>query len=497
LYKYNTLSNLPFFLKKKKMFYPQQFLTPTEHFQYQEEQQQRKELEQLLKQQLIQQTILLNTPPPSPMSATLGHPNRSCASCKKRKVKCDRKTPSCSACQKSKHRCQYTSYSPPVFTEEPQQPDEDEGIKAIKQKIEELDNNTKLRWDHLQKIMSAAYQQPTMTSKDDFANPSSVPYYNVDEDEVIYNLNLNNPVIPTSTGNGSQFLQQGSPPQQLQLSPQPLSLQVPTQQPPYILTQQYQQRPNPTSPFVQPQNIVIPPGNYSPYMSGTIVLNYNLNSMRPFLGRTIAPILQSMTGGQGPAIPSTGFNDVGQLQNWLREKFLSQDWTEEMESYSVVDPEERFELRPIFEEVNQHHFSVRQKFEVILHRVEFASSPSSVHGGDFQTYDYEDKHSMEMENLTNYSETGSNRSSVTDLDPTDIFLNKIYAFVRRFIRNLPWLRENFLANWKRTSSPLDTFNDGVFSDVVVEVRKISSYNPYQDLKLVQNSEELIKGRLFF
>ena len=85
-----------------------------------------------------------------------------------------------------------------------------------------------------------------------------------------------------------------------------------------------------------------------------------------------------------------------------------------------------------------------------------------------------------------------------DFDPTDIFLNKIYAFVRRFTRNVPWLRENFLTNRAIPSSMgLDTFNDGVFSDVVVEVRKISSYAPYQDLKLVQNNHELIKGRLFF
>lgn len=478
------------------MFYQQQqFLSPE---QFQQEEQQRRELEQLLKQHLFHQSLLLSTPPPSPMSATLGHPNRSCASCKKRKVKCDRKTPSCTACQKSKHRCQYTSYSPPVFNEEPQQHNEDEEIKAIKQKIEELDNAARLRWEHFQKMMSAC--QPTISSKDEFANPSAS--YFVDDEDPIYNLNLNNPVIPTSTG--SQYLQQGSP-QSLHLSPQN-QLQVPAQQQPsvsYILpSPQYQRPPNSaaTSPFVQTQNIVIPSTNYSPYMSGTIVLNYNLNAMRPFLGRTIAPLLQSMTGGQGPQVPTTGFNDVGQLQNWLREKFLSQEWTEEMESFSVIDPEERFELRPIFEEPNQQHFSARQKFEVVLHRVEFASSPSSVHGGDFQNFDYDDKHSMEMENLTNYSDAGSNRSSIADFDPTDIFLNKIYAFVRRFIRNLPWLRENFLANWRR--SPMDTFNDGVFSDgvfsdVVVEVRKISSYSPYQDLKLVQNNEELIKGRLFF
>ncbi|GBB97552.1 hypothetical protein RclHR1_00300031 [Rhizophagus clarus] len=475
------------------MFYQTQYLSPTE--QYQQEEQQRRELEQLLKQQLIHQSLLLSTPPPSPMSATLGHPNRSCASCKKRKVKCDRKTPSCTACLKSKHRCQYTSYSPPVFNEEPQQSNEDEEIKALKQKIEELDNAARLRWEHFQKVMST--YQPQMPTKDEFANPSA-PYFVEDED--VYNLNLNNPVIPTSTG--SQFLQ--SPPQSLQLSPQhQYQVPPPPQQPSvsYMLPQQqYQRSPNSagTSPFIQTQNIAMSSGNYSPYMSGTIVLNYNLNAMRSFLGRQIAPLLQSMTSGQGPQVPVNGFTDVVQLQNWLRDRFLSQEWTEEMESYSVVDPDERFELRPIIEEPNQQHFCVRQKFEVILHRADFVSSPTSVHGSDFQTYDYDDKHSMEMENLTTYSETGSNRSSVADFDPTDVFLNKIYGFVRRFIRNLPWLRENFLANWRRSMDLNEgIFSDGVFSDVVVEVRKISSYNPYQDLKLVQNNEELIKGRLFF
>ncbi|RIA94583.1 hypothetical protein C1645_817744 [Glomus cerebriforme] len=474
------------------MFYPPQFVTPTEQYQ-QEEQQRKLELEFLYKQQLIRQSLLIS-PPSSPMSATLGLPNRSCASCKKRKVKCDRKTPSCTACQKSKHRCQYTSYSPPVLTEEPQQPDEDREFKVLKQKIDEIHNHSRLRLEHIQKMVSTC--QPTMTSKDEGFPNTTTPYYFEEED--FFNLNFNNnPVIPTSTG--SQYLHQNSP-HPLHLSPQQQIPIPPQSAVPYILPHQQYPRPNSTetSPFVQTQNIVIPPGNYTPHMSGTIVLNYNLNGMRPFLGRNIVPFLNSMTGGQGPAVPESGFSDVSQLQNWLKEKFLSQDWTEEMETYSVIDPEERFELRPVYDEVN--HLSVKQRFEVILHRVEYSSSPSSVHGGDFQTYDYEDKHSMEMENLTNYSDTGSNRSSVVDFDPTEIFLNKIYAFVRRFIRNLPWLRENFLANWKRSSSPLDTFNDGVFSDVVVEVRKI--YTPYsqaQDLKLIQNNphEELIKGRLFF
>src|SRR6266542_3916462 len=143
------------------------FYQPFEQYQYQQEQEQRKEFELLYKQQLLQQAqALLSTPPPSPMATALGHPNRSCVSCKKRKVKCDRKTPSCTACQKSKHRCHYTSYSPPVFTEELQQPDEDESIKAIKQKIEELDATTRIRWEQFQRMLSDIKNvQPTTVAK--------------------------------------------------------------------------------------------------------------------------------------------------------------------------------------------------------------------------------------------------------------------------------------------------------------------------------------------
>lgn len=468
------------------MFYQTQFVIPAEQYQYQiqQEEQQRKELELLLYKHIQLQQTHLNTPPASPMSATLGHPNRSCASCKKRKVKCDRKTPSCTACQKSKHRCHYTSYSPPVLTEEQtHQADGDEEIKAIKQKIEELDNNTRLRWERFQKLMNN-YQQPVKDERD-LGYPTTYGY--MEDDEVLFNMDLTNPVIPTSTGTSQQFaLQQQNSPQSLQLSPQPIQVSAPAQVP-YMLAQQYQQ-PNTSeaTPFIQTQNLGLPSGNYSPYMKGTIVLNYNLNGMRPFLGRQMAPILQSMTGGQGPIIPVEGFSNVAQLQDWLREKFLNQEWTEEMESYDQ-DEKFEFELRPIYEEVPQHHFVVRQKFEVILHRADFTSSPTSVHGGDFQSYDYDDKH---------FSETSSNRSSIIDCDPTDIFLNKIYAFVRRFVRNTPWLRENFLTNRVRPS-PLGLDSDGVFSDVVVEVRKISSYSPYQDLKLVQNNEDFIKSRLFF
>jgi len=78
----------------------------------QQQQQQQQTITNHHHHRYITKSNLLSTPPPSPMATALCYPNRSCMSCKRRKVKCDRKTPSCTACTKSKHSCQYTSYSP-------------------------------------------------------------------------------------------------------------------------------------------------------------------------------------------------------------------------------------------------------------------------------------------------------------------------------------------------------------------------------------------------
>src|SRR5437762_8797632 len=71
-----------------------------------------------------------------------------------------------------------------------------------------------------------------------YQNPPA-PYY-IEDDEVLYNLNLNNPMIPTSTGaTPQQFaLQQGGSPQQvaqqLQLSPQPIHMSAQQPQVSYL-----------------------------------------------------------------------------------------------------------------------------------------------------------------------------------------------------------------------------------------------------------------------
>ncbi|KAG9291944.1 hypothetical protein G9A89_004882 [Geosiphon pyriformis] len=124
----------------------------------------------------------------TPAGLALGNPNRSCISCKRRKVKCDRKTPSCSTCQKSKSSCYYTSYSPPALLSELQsrkhQQEVDEGngdlyeipklikqeehdfifinedilaqertmIKELREKLEQVQNEGKERWEHMQQI---------------------------------------------------------------------------------------------------------------------------------------------------------------------------------------------------------------------------------------------------------------------------------------------------------------------------------------------------------
>ncbi|CAG8714855.1 320_t:CDS:2, partial [Acaulospora morrowiae] len=144
-------------------------------------------------------TYFLSTPPPSPMTATLGQPNRSCASCKKRKVKCDRKTPSCSACQKSKHHCHYTSYSPTtVITEETQFNGEDEVFRAMKQKFEEID---KQRWETFIRNFNPALAAKCLNQPQQEERNLGFPVHYYTDD--IYNLSLpvgvQHPVPPTLT----------------------------------------------------------------------------------------------------------------------------------------------------------------------------------------------------------------------------------------------------------------------------------------------------------
>ncbi|CAG8443932.1 5354_t:CDS:2 [Scutellospora calospora] len=347
------------------------------------------------------------------MANNLGHPNRSCVSCKKRKVKCDRKTPSCAACLKSKHRCHYTSYSPP-----------EDSLVSVPE-------NEEIRQQQLiqnSRMMSDVKLQPPTIIKQSYMLPQQCQ----PQSSAYINRNLfDSPLQPTS----------------------PVSID-----------------------------------NYTLPMRSTITLTYNWNGLLQIMEPTLIPYLQSFTKGAGPALPINGFVNVIQLQNWICEKFiaLSQEWKgDSNDQLYVLDPEERLKLRPITDfnqSLQQGSFPERQQFEVTIDRAEYISD-EQIQIRDFKTFD--DSNSM------------------------DIFLNKIYAFVRRFLKDVPWVRENFPLNFRR--APLNTIDfdpcDGLF-EVTVEVRKNQSplfYSQQQNRTIFPINNDMyesqndvtVKGRFVF
>ncbi|CAG8786824.1 29055_t:CDS:2 [Gigaspora margarita] len=412
--------------------------------------------EQLLTNHHPKPTLLYCTPPPSPMANNLGHPNRSCVSCKKRKVKCDRKTPSCAACLKSKHRCQYTSYSPP---EEPLPSVQDE--ETMRQQ----------HWIQNQRMNQELKLQP-MVIKNEY------DYFN---DNSLLGMNIEN-LVPNS-----QYAPIRYQPQQLAQLQQNLAQQ------PYILQQQCQQIPQ-SSPLmnrniynsvIQPVSPVIDNNNC---MRATITLNYNLNGLAQMAQQMTDPLmiqyLQSVTKGAGPSLPPNGFVNVSQLQVnvsqlqfWIYEKILalSQEWICDPEQPYVFDPEEKLKLRLIDEQQGQFSYVIRQQFDVVIDRAEYNSGD----GFDHQNGDYKPFDDLNQYDDDRHSEN-SNRSSI-DLDSTDIFLQKIYAFVRKFMKDVPWLRENFLKN----HSPF----------LYSPQQNRPSYPVNNDMYDSQN--DIVKGRLCF
>ncbi|CAG8530134.1 hypothetical protein C2G38_2034780 [Gigaspora rosea] len=420
-------------------------------------------------------TLLYCTPPPSPMANNLGHPNRSCVSCKKRKVKCDRKTPSCAACLKSKHRCQYTSYSPP---EEPLP------------SVQEEETMRQQHWIQNQRMNQEVKLQP-MVIKNEY------DYFN---DNSLVGMNFEN-LVPNS-----QYSPMRYQPQQL------AQLQQNLVQQPYILQQQQCQQIQQSSPLMnrniynnpvmQPVSPVVSIDNNS--MRATITLNYNMTGLAQMAQLMMDPLLiqylQSVTKGGGPILPPNGFVNVTQLQIWIYEKILalSQEWICDPEQPYVVDPEEKLKLRLIDEQGQFAYGVIRQQFDVVIDRAEY---------GDFdhQTGDYKPFDDLNQYDDDRHSEN-SNQSSI-DLDPSDIFLQKIYAFVRKFMKDVPWLRENFLLSI-RDYNNYNTINcDGVISDVAVEIRKNQSpllYSQQQNRPsfpvnndIYDSQNDIVKGRLCF
>lgn len=235
-------------------------------------------------------------------------------------------------------------------------------------------------------------------------------------------------------------------------------------------------------------------------MKATVTLNYNLSGMNLLLEPVILPHIQAMANNNNcnNSIPHTGFTGIFDLREWLKRKFTEQEWSDETDNTFVIDPDEKF---CIMDSSQQN--PIQQKFTIILLRPENFSSPVASCNGDHDDFEH-GQFGGEDENtdIDSHTSRGSNRSSVIlEIDHTDIFLNKVYAFVRRFIKNVPWLRENFAMSL-RTRYPAIPL-EAAFSDVVVEVRKdnpIRRFNHHHNNPVTFNQqipdETVAKGRMF-
>ncbi|RHZ75944.1 hypothetical protein Glove_208g110 [Diversispora epigaea] len=493
------------------MLYPQYLPTPQ---QYQEP---NNDDYPMLKSHHPKPTLVLYNHLPNQITP-LGHPNRSCASCKKRKVKCDRKTPSCTACQKSKYKCQYTSYSPPVFSgSEPQISNDDDENNNINRSLRQDPNyNSKLQ----RLIVSLV---PKCCDPDYYSTLGFIPQQHQEsyylEDDIYNNFN-NNPMIATPPEKiilpPTPVEQQPhlSPCQQQQFS-HPEFYQSPTS---YPISPQYQhthhvQHAQSQSPFMN-SNVMIQQVMV-PYMRATVTLSYNLNGMRLLLEPMVLPMLMSIanTNNDGLIVPPTGFTDIAHLQEWLKRKFMRQEWNDETDNMCVIDPDEKFEIMDSsLPQQNINNFSIQQKFTVLLYKPEFSSSPTATSNSehdDFEQSQYggEDDNT-DLDSHASYNSNigagNSNRNStVLEVDHTDIFFNKVYAFVKRFIKNVPWIRENFAMHLRARGitgvpSPMGfEFSEGAFSDVTVEVRKNNFLpsTPYTNRKFNNNNNQQIPDEI--
>jgi hypothetical protein len=210
--------------------------------------------------------------------------------------------------------------------------------------------------------------------------------------------------------------------------------------------------------------------DFVPLMKATVSFNYNASGLRHILNRDMAPVLMAMTTGAGPQFPAAGFNDVTQLFEWLRDKFVSL-YNDDTTLAGMLDPAyEQWELRPIDE---GNGASLSQQFEIVM----LCKAAPQHHHHHHHPSPVLSSASDELYSDTS-SDTASNAGSAVEVPTTDAFLNSVYAFVRMHIKQLPWLREGFAAFAMSTL-------DGVMQDVVVQVQDIRS------------GTDLPKGRLFF
>ncbi|CAG8462496.1 5313_t:CDS:2 [Paraglomus occultum] len=248
---------------------------------------------------------------PAIMATTLGNPNRSCVSCKKRKVKCDRKVPACTSCAKSKLRCCYTSYSPPAFAEQSMPvTDEDEGLRMLRERIDQVEALGRERFDRLYKLLMEIKDSKSMQAtkiediQSDLFCSSTVDFTRLLQDERDYD--------------------------------------------PAVLNSE---------------------SNYIPYKRAIVTFNYNINGLRRLMGPIIAPILHAMTAGSPHQFPLAGFTDVSLLLFWIRHFFISSlDQKQDPSLGGILDPtNELVQVIPFDNEANE--LFLHQRYEIVFKRL--------------------------------------------------------------------------------------------------------------------------------
>ncbi|CAG8573180.1 7832_t:CDS:2, partial [Ambispora gerdemannii] len=450
--------------------------------------------------------LFVPSPPLSPMNTSaLGNPNRSCSSCKKRKVKCDRKTPSCSACIKSKNRCLYTSYSPPFLNQS-------SPSSLSSPTFSQLQENDQYSQHHVELIKSEndlenehfnLYNEEIMEDRSEELALIKSLHEKVEQVENAGRQRYEHIQKIFNSGNSSHHG----------------SLSHPNNYSPYPLPQHsrslHRQRISTT-----PKVSIKESNFFVPYKKANIIFNYNPRAIKSLLGPGIAPILNATTiptalnsirdvcqqndvnmqNGNLNFPIETGFKNFQHLQNWIQDRFqaiVNESSFGNLNQGKINEAGvEKLELRPIVKEslIENGNGSVglsvdSQIFEIIFYRrrqkakekekddlpMVIKSEPIISDGKEISINRVDQNYNQVKDSNsknTDHNIEGKVNAFLSTND--DAYLEKIYTVMRIFVSGIPWIRENVnsrdsFGNRIGVSCGGGEWSDGVFENVVVEL----------------------------